>query len=695
MLTRKTFPSMALSLMTAAMLAACGGGGGSGSNGGSSPTVGGNPPATTAPGTETPAQSAAKLSGIAATGAAFAGATVTVVDQTGSTVCTTQTDASGAYSCDLPAGTKAPLVVTAARDDMTLYSTTASDAGGVVNVTPLTTIIVSRLSPDGNPASLAGAIQSNPAAVSEDTVKAQVAALVEALKPLLSALGDTLDPISGVFAANGTGHDRVLDSISVSVRPDGTAANIEISVRSTVAADSDAPVSISFRSDSGSLGSLPPITAEQLAPAGTSELVANLMDRLTACFALPLTQRVRTATADDKNTTGTAADVVAPACRTLFVGDDPANAYSNGQRVGRDSNNNGIFTGLFRAGATGVKYDRSVFQYFRSNGDLVLTTRWTDTAGNTDYDSFIARNENGVLKFSGNGYAYPATVAATVQDRDYVNLPDYNYIATGYGITIPVNALTANVARVLVTTPLGSNLEFRPAPGNANMTIYRNGASTFAPSIRLAAAWKNPAKSGNPASWDVNQVFASPQYSEEQLRALPDQSAWVLEFRDGSDNVLATQAYRTFSRAPTLDEVRQIKFADLTPALREEIRSGSAATSAVIFGAPSAQDPNRVDFSADGGLDGWTVPEGGIAPTTFTANGTYNGVAFADTITFRNTARKIVLGCVPHGGADAHCDASTGVPQYTGGSRLTVFELFARNQNLVGVNKVFALRSQP
>ena len=34
MLTRKTFPSMALSLMTAAMLAACGGGGG-GSNGGS------------------------------------------------------------------------------------------------------------------------------------------------------------------------------------------------------------------------------------------------------------------------------------------------------------------------------------------------------------------------------------------------------------------------------------------------------------------------------------------------------------------------------------------------------------------------------------------------------------------------------------------------------------------------------------
>jgi hypothetical protein len=234
------------------------------------------------------------------------------------------------------------------------------------------------------------------------------------------------------------------------------------------------------------------------------------------------------------------------------VGDDPANIYSSGQRVGRDSNNSGIFTGLFRSGATGVKYDRSVFQYFRGNGDLVLTTRWTDTAGNTDYDNFMARMENGVLKFVGNGYAYPATVAATVQDRDYINLPDYSYMATGYGITIPVNSLTAGVARVLVTTPLGTNLEFRPAPGNANMTIYRNGASTFAPSIRLAAAWRNPAKSGNPSDWDLNQVFASPQYGEEQLRALPDQSVWVLEFRDSGDNVLATQSYRTYSRgSPT------------------------------------------------------------------------------------------------------------------------------------------------
>jgi len=671
-------------------LAACGGGGG---GSGFLPVSGGSGTAT-APSTDTPAASA-KLSGIAATGAAFSGATITVVDQTGKTVCTTQSDATGAYSCDLPVGTKAPLVITARRDDLTLYSTTATASGGIANVTPLTTIIVSRLSPDGNPASLAGAIQTNPAAVTETTVKAQVAELVEALKPLLSALGDTLDPISGVFAANGTGHDRVLDSITVSVRPDGTAANIEVSVKTMPTSDDQAPVSITFRSDATAIASLPAITAGDLAPAATSELVADLMNRLTACFALPLTQRVGTATADNKNAIGSASDVVAPACRTIFVGDDPANFYSNGLHVGRDSNNNGAFTGLFRFGATGVKYDRGVFQYFRSNGDLVLTTRWTDTAGNTDYDSFVARKENGVLKFVGNGYQFPATVSAGVQDRDYINLPDYNYYMTGYGITIPDGPLISGVDHVDVTTPLGFDLKYARAAGNANMTIVRNGSPTFSSTIRLAGAWSNPAKAGNPATWDTNQVFVDTQYTEDQLRALPDQSVWVLKFVDVNGVVLATQTYRTFSRAPTLNEVKQYKFANLTPALREEIRSGSAATASIVFGPVSAQDPNRIDFSADGGLDGWVVPDGGIAPTQFTANGTFNGASFADSITFRNTARKIVLGCVTHGGGDVHCDTSTGVPQYAQNSRLSVFELFARDSRMVGVNKIFATRNTP
>jgi len=91
------------------------------------------------------------------------------------------------------------------RDDMTLYSTTASVATGTTNVTPLTTIIVAQLSPEGDPAKLAGAIQLDPAKVSADTISAQVTKLITALQPLLTALNITIDPMGGAFTADGSG----------------------------------------------------------------------------------------------------------------------------------------------------------------------------------------------------------------------------------------------------------------------------------------------------------------------------------------------------------------------------------------------------------------------------------------------------------------------------------------------------------
>lgn len=204
----------ALSLATLLILGACGGGGGGGGGGGFAFPVGtgngGTPPAAESPGT---------LSGTVATGAAFAGAALTVFDQTGAKVCEVTVPAEGTYSCVLPAGTKAPLVIQAVRDDLTLYSTTASTATGTTNVTPLTTVVVAQLSPNGDPSKLAAAVQADAGAVTPGAISDQVAKLVAALKPLLDALNTSIDPMSGTFQANGTGQDRVLDTLNVSVRP--------------------------------------------------------------------------------------------------------------------------------------------------------------------------------------------------------------------------------------------------------------------------------------------------------------------------------------------------------------------------------------------------------------------------------------------------------------------------------------------
>ncbi|MET0544583.1 MAG: carboxypeptidase regulatory-like domain-containing protein, partial [Variovorax sp.] len=231
---------LALSGACVLLVSGCGGGGGGGGSGyfptGTSPTI---------------------LSGVAATGAPFAHAAITVTDQSGATVCATTTDNNGAYACTLAGTTQAPLAIRAVRDDQTLYGASAT-ASGIANVTSLTTVIVARLSPDGNPARLAGAIQAVPATVTADTLRAQVAALNSALQPLLGALGEgTIDPIAGVFAANGTGQDKVLDAIVVSVRPDGTAANVEITVKTLPAAADSAPVSIVFRSSDAAIPAFP------------------------------------------------------------------------------------------------------------------------------------------------------------------------------------------------------------------------------------------------------------------------------------------------------------------------------------------------------------------------------------------------------------------------------------------------------
>lgn len=678
------------------LLAACGGGGGGNTGGDSAAPIATTPAPDADPGPSTPVL--ATLSGVAATGAAFAGAAVTVTDRTGTTVCTTRTDAGGAYACQLPASTQAPLVIQAVRDEQTLYSTTASSASGIANVTPLTTIIVSQLSPDGNPASLAGAIVTQPDTVTTGTIQAQVTELLTALQPLLSALGQTIDPLSGVFVADGTGQDRVLDAISVSVRPDGTAANIEITVKSVPASGSSEAVSISFRTtDTTPIPTLPTVDAAQLADIPTPAMINSFLDRINACYGLPLTQRVNSAVNDSTNATGGPANIVAPACRTLFVDNDPATYVANGSSVGRDADGRGAFESLFRFGPTGLINDRGTFEFFRSNGDVVITYRWTDTYGNTDNDTFALRNQAGVLKLTGNANAYRVSVRPVSENREYLNAPQYNAYSTGYNVSIDNRSSNGSSIfdHVTVTTPWNATLTFVPQPGLSYLAVL-NAASPPVPTagsvIRLAAGYQNTSTTGNLSEKEPNIFFQNPQYTEAQLRALNDQSVWKFEFvhtNPATPNVVQYQ--RTISRAATIDEIRQMPFVQLTDAMRAEMTAQTATSGNFSFGAPSLNEPNNIEFSADGDLDAWTVPGGALPPTSFTAYGrapygstTANtpGDRFNDNTTLRNTARKAILYCSPQTSTDKHCYTATpgsGPYQYAQNTTVNSFDLWARS----------------
>jgi len=666
---RKFKAALAMTLLSS--LVACGGGGGGG--GGSAP----NSPASGngAPNGGGSTAASATLSGTAATGAALAGATVTVTDKNGNVVCTTTTDANGTYACDLPSGVAAPLVIRAQRDDLSLYSATATSGSTVANITPLTTIVVSRLSPDGNPASLAGAIQSSPDTVSEASLKQTVAELIAALKPLLDALGDTLDPLSGSFAANGSGHDRVLDAINVSVRPDGQAANIEITVNAVPASDGAAPVSLHFRSDTAIAATLPVLTPEQLPAAGSSQLIAAFIERINACYALPLTQRVRTAANDSTSATGSAQDVIAPQCRSLFPDNDPASYFDSAYGVGRDDSNAGGHAGLFRAGATGAKFDHGKLEYFMTNGDMVVSYRSVDSVGSVDYSTIVLRKDaDGALKSPGNGYAFAASVASWMQSRDYVHAAQYNQFSTAYSLNIAQNPA---VAKVVVTSPLNASYEYRVNPGTPYMTIYTNGALSSTPNIRLAMGWADAGKAGNPVD-RFPTIIANPQLTDAQLSALPNQSAWKMEFFNAGGQSLAVQNYRTIARPSTIAEARQIKLADFTPAMREEMRSGSTGMGQITMDA----EDNTVDLSAEGDNDGWLVPEGATAPSTVSVLGNArDGSSFSDSLGVTAALRKAIVPCTTDNPSDTHCDAAK-PGAYMPGTELTSFELIARGPGM-------------
>ena len=644
------------------------------------------------------------LSGTVATGAAFAGAALTVFDQTGAKVCEVTTTAEGTYSCSLPAGTKAPLVIQAVRDDLTLYSTTASTATGTTNVTPLTTIIVAQLSPNGDPSQLAAAIQADAGAVTAGSIGEQVAKLVAALQPLLSALNLSIDPMSGEFTANGTGQDRVLDAINVSVRPDGTAANIEITVKALPTGEDSPPVSIVFRSGDAVIATLPPVDTASLVSPPTPAMVQALLDRINACYALPLTQRVDSPIEPDGNAYGAAANVVAPACRTLFVGDDPGNFVSAGAPVGRVSSGaRRSFESLFRTGPTNLKHDRGNFEYFHANGDIALTYRWTDIIGNTDNDVFNAKIVDGALKLTGNSHTYRAAVRPQLEKKDYLKHQNLVFHSVGYAISID-NVRDGNgdpvLSKVVATTASlpGKELVLVPKTGLNTLVLTPDGTAGSALNSalwRMSARYLDPAQTGSPSDFENANLFATPPYTDEQLGKIADQTVWKLEFfrADGTTpNVV--QYVRTFSRVPTIAEAVQTPMVELAPALRADLLAESQNTPrGIVFSAPTPSEPNNVDFSGDGGLDAWVVPNGALAPTSFGVFGRApgpSGARFSESVTVRSTARKAMVYCQPVGGSDAHCvPADNNSWQYAQGASLSTFSFTARTARQVDVRKNF------
>jgi hypothetical protein len=690
-------------------LQGCGGGGDSTPSNANSNVLSANQPVTIAPIEVAPVATDFTLSGTVATGAAFEGAALKVTDQTGAEVCTSTITASGGYSCTIAKSAKAPFVITASRDDEVLVSTAAQTESGTINVTPLTNMLSAQLSSSGDPSKLIEELKANASLFDQTKLQQKLDALVALIKPLSDAVGATSNPLTGVFQSNGTGHDRVLDALQISVRPDGTGSNIELTVKVAHATPDAEPTSLSFRNSIASTGTLPVLLAASLPVEGTPVLVADLVARLQACYAVPALDRVTTVV---DAATPSASTVKSDVCKSMFLNNDPAAYKHNGYLVGSGRGVN-AFSGIFRNSATAVKFDRGNLEYLLPNGDLAITYRWKDSVGNTDNDQVIARKVGNKLYLAGNQYQYEANVRALVQSREYLNTPTFNHVSTGYNIAIKNRTDSAGAAvfsKVEVTSPRGSVLTYVPVAGRSNMSIFVAAVGTVAAKtyntsvIRLAAKYDNASTAGNISEKETNLFFRAAQMTDDEIRALPDHGVWKLRYVHVDPNVAeVTQYYKTTSRAPTIAEAKYMTFANLSTQMRSDLISKSSVTGTVPWlNAPSALAPNKAAIVASNNGDAWVVPVGALAPTSVTvygrmkdnldANGVFvsRGAPFDDGAAVLTNNRKVTINCSKTGSLDLHCDA-TDQTQFVQGAYLNSVELWTRNTKQVEVSKMLAL----
>lgn len=655
---------LALSATAVAVLAitGCGGGGGTPTPGAEGPTI------------VTPA--AVTLTGTAAKGAPFDGAVIAVFDSTGARVDSAPATvaADGTFSVTLNAGAKAPFVLVATRtsdsgDTETLVSVAESASVAQVNVTPITTLIASRLSDSGDPAKLATELQDpNRAPITAADIQATVAEVQAILQPLLEATGTgATDPLTGSFATDGTGYDRLLDSLNISIVPSSaTEANIEIAIKST---DPAAQTPLTFTSSAPTVTPVASVSPGSLVAPGTSVQIADFLSRLTACYALPTADRV------------SGSNVTSPACQSVFFDSDPSGYRHNGGTVGP----NGAFATLFSATAVGVQFSQGTYEFTRGTGDIVAGYKVTDPQGNVRYDSVVLRSDAGgtQLNLIGNQYVHPGKVTAFHQKRQFITLGQgaYDYLSTGYSIDVTNRTTVVGTStvplynRVVVTTPKGKRLVLRPQTGSANLVFYRGddpdsiSAPTFNTGtnfVRLRSQYLDGSSTrAHPSSFDANLVFVrndqgdQEDYREDELATIPNQSVWTIEYFMANNPTVkaATQTYRTRARAMTIGELQAQGMASLSAAALAQVQSLAQPANVKYAGQLLADDESSFDIALDGG-DAWTVPAGTVAPTSIVLYGK-GSTNFNDSVAVKSSDRSAVVPCSAQGSADTHCSTTT------------------------------------
>lgn len=385
--------STAIGLVALAALAACGGGGS-------------DAPVAVAP---------TQLSGVAASGAPLAGASISVIDSDAATTnpAAVTAAANGSYTIDI-SGLKAPLVVQAvglvegvSTTTLSVVSAVTANVVNTANVTPLTHAVAALVAPGGDPAALLtpATLTSSATAANVANATALVVNTLATDATIAGALGANFNPQTTPFVANGTGIDGVLDKLAVQVSSSGVSITNLAAPLSGAGVQTPVVLTAAQAATPTVVPTLPPSAPASDLP--TAAELAALGAKFEACLALPVAQRV---TLD----VGGTVTALSAACNYA-----PANWRSNGrtwmQELGQFTFAKNQLTGaklgkglVVLTAAADNLVDPKEFKHPYCNTATCVVVRYplTSASGQATASDWVLAKINGAWDFVGNQRPY-------------------------------------------------------------------------------------------------------------------------------------------------------------------------------------------------------------------------------------------------------------------------------------------------
>lgn len=661
------------------------------------------------------------IDGIAATGAPMASASVSVFDATGSLVVEgVVVGADGKYSLTIPAGKVAPYVFVVDDGVDKLVSILGSNNSTTVNINQITDLVAAKLSPSGNPLSLSSEISTGSATATTSAITSASTVVQTALQPLLTATNvSSFDPFSVKFATNGTGVDKVLDMLDIKITPAGTTSNVEVTVKGAMDEDKGANSLSQFAlgaTAAAAIPTLPAVPAGDVVADGTSPLIKNLLDKMTACYALPKVDRVGASGT-------TAASVVATPCKEIFINQDPVGYKHGGSLVSSTQH----FSGLFNTAAVSVVFDRP--QYYGTvktdapgnigprAGDMLIGYRWVDTSGNYQYERVMVRKNavNGRLEVAGNQYLYDGGVGSYAQKRTNVRNNDMSYYSVGYtpgafvywsGGNARVVGSNKTINNLTVTSPTGKNFLLCPKTGYSYMVFAKDTTISCTAAgqvltgtnfMRLRSEYVNNTTSTHPRTKDTSMPFASTDFTDAELEGQISTKPWTFVY-NFADNTTATQYHRPARRAYSIREFKAVPLPTLTTARLDALKA-SASTTTTSGSGYGDLPASGFQLAWQGAYDDLIAAKKAVpanaAPMTAVrifggsglgagTNGGFSG-SFEDRVSIRSNLRSFTITC-PSG--DPQCATGT---QYAATSKVTGTDLYSRSSDGVEYVNFYSL----